>query len=77
MASRRETLMNLTSSLNPAGSGLNLAELTSRVRRWSAQRNKAARLRVELESYSDRQLIDLGISRADIPAIAAGEWRRG
>ncbi len=68
--------MNLTMSFTPARGSLNLTETASRLRRWTARRNEVARVRVELESYTDRQLVDLGISRSDIPAIAAGEWRR-
>lgn len=69
--------MNLTMSFTPARGSVNLVELTGRVRCWMARRNEIARVRVELESYTDRQLVDLGISRADIPAVATGEWCRG
>ncbi len=68
--------MNLTMSFTPARGSLNLVELTSRLRRWNVRRHEIARVRVELDSYTDRQLVDLGISRSDIPAVAAGEWRR-
>ena len=68
--------MPITMSFVPASGGSILAELSGRVRRGIARRAEIARLRVELESYSDRQLVDLGISRSDIPAVAAGEWRR-
>ncbi len=68
--------MNLTMSFTPARGSLSLVELTNRLRAWNARRNEAARVRVELDGYTDRQLIDLGISRSDIPAVAAGEWRR-
>lgn len=53
-----------------------LAGFTSRFNSWRARRADVARLSAELFSYSDRQLCDLGVSRSDIPAIAAGEWRR-
>ena len=68
--------MNLTMSFTPARGSLNLVELPSRLRRWNVRRNEMARVRLELDGYTDRQLIDLGISRSDIPAVAAGEWRR-
>lgn len=39
-------------------------------------RRARARARMELESYTDRQLQDLGLSRADIPAVVAGQYGR-
>ena len=47
--------------------------------RYRAFRNASleqARIRRELESYSDRQLSDLGLSRLDIAAVAAGHFAR-
>ena len=41
-------------------------------RRTLTERRQRAQAQRELEAYSDRQLQDLGISRADIPAVAAG-----
>ena len=38
---------------------------------WAARRAKAAEVAKELESYTDRELTDLGISRHEIPRIAA------
>ncbi len=40
-----------------------------------ASRNRA-RIRRELMTYTDHQLADLGLSRGDIPAVAAGTYRR-
>ncbi|HTI03247.1 MAG TPA: hypothetical protein VL752_20070 [Acidisoma sp.] len=37
------------------------------------ERRRIAR---ELETYSDEELAELGFSRLDIPAIAAGTYRR-
>ncbi|GAB0117508.1 DUF1127 domain-containing protein [Acidisoma sp. 7E03] len=37
------------------------------------ERRRIAR---ELETYSDEQLAELGFSRFDIPAVAAGTYRR-
>ncbi len=53
-----------------------MAFLTQRYRAFRIQQTERARIRRELESYSDRQLLDLGISRADIPSVAAGEYAR-
>ncbi len=53
-----------------------LASLTSRFNAWRARRAEVARITVELSNYSERQLNDLGISRCDIPTVAAGQWRR-
>ncbi|WP_419730741.1 DUF1127 domain-containing protein [Lichenicola sp.] len=40
------------------------------------QHRKRARVRNELYCYSDRELSDLGFSRSDIPAVAAGQYTR-
>lgn len=37
------------------------------------ERRRIAR---ELETYSDEELAELGFSRLDIPAVAAGTYRR-
>ncbi|TCT04176.1 uncharacterized protein DUF1127 [Tepidamorphus gemmatus] len=41
-----------------------------------AAAREAARVRRELGALSDRELADIGIMRADIPAIAAGIYQR-
>jgi uncharacterized protein YjiS (DUF1127 family) len=38
-----------------------------------AERSKISR---ELNMYSDRDLLELGLSRGDIPAVASGTYRR-
>lgn len=43
--------------------------------RFAAAR-EAGRVRRELGALSDRELLDIGIMRADIPAIAAGIYQR-
>jgi uncharacterized protein YjiS (DUF1127 family) len=46
---------------------------------FSARRkqiSERARIRRELETYSDRELADLGIGRADIEAVASGQFTR-
>ena len=46
---------------------------------FTARRKQAterARIRRELETYSDRELSDIGITRSDIEAIASGRYSR-
>lgn len=65
----------LASFGTPVGVGL-----FSNIRtQFAARRRRAlerARLRRELESYSDRQLSELGMSRFDIPAVLDGQFGR-
>lgn len=56
-------------------SGL-VVSLLERVRSYRHQNAEQNRIRMELESYSDRQLADLGISRGDIRSIAEREDMR-
>ena len=52
---------------------------SERLHRFAAWREKQAyraRIARELRSYSDRELFDLGIQRADIPAVVNGTYRR-
>ncbi len=60
----------------PVSSAGGLTLLAQSYRGFRARMAERARIRRELDSYTDRQLLDLGISRADIPAIAAGDYRR-
>jgi len=41
-----------------------------------AERAERLRMARELDSYSDRELGELGFSRADLPLIAAGTYQR-
>ena len=52
------------------------ASLKDRFLAWRERRRERARIARELLSYTDRELFDLGISRADIPAILDGTYRR-
>ncbi len=52
------------------------ASLKARLLAWRERRRERARIARELLSYTDRELFDLGISRADIPAILDGTYRR-
>jgi len=46
------------------------------IRAWRAERSRQAETARELASYTDRELFDLGIQRADFPAIIKGTYRR-
>jgi uncharacterized protein YjiS (DUF1127 family) len=73
-----ESFMNAaTTRLLASNAPMSLAGITSRYQAWRTRRAEIARITTELSSYSERQLCDLGISRSDIPTIAAGQWRRG
>lgn len=52
------------------------AETTQRFGEWRAKRASRARVARELATYTDRELFDLGITRADIPAVINGTFRR-
>lgn len=54
-----------------------LHNLGLRWQRSKAQRQEIARITRELQSSTDRQLGDLGLSRADIPDVARGMFRAG
>lgn len=41
-----------------------------------AERRERVQMARELDSYSDRDLAELGFSRADLPQIVAGTYRR-
>jgi uncharacterized protein YjiS (DUF1127 family) len=43
---------------------------------WLAERRRAARTKRELMAYSDRELADMGLTRADIPRVARGQLTR-
>jgi uncharacterized protein YjiS (DUF1127 family) len=43
---------------------------------WRAARRQQSRLLRELSESTDRQLWDMGLSRADIPAVVRGAYRR-
>ncbi len=53
-----------------------MRSLRSTVGKTLEQRRVRARARHELEAYSDRQLMDLGVSRSDIPSIVDGTFAR-
>jgi uncharacterized protein YjiS (DUF1127 family) len=47
----------------------------ARVAAWRVSRNRQSRLLRELSESTDRQLWDMGLSRADIPAVVRGAYR--
>ena len=53
-----------------------VAERRERFAAWRAKRAYRARIALELNSYTDRELFDLGIQRADIPAVLNGTFKR-
>ncbi len=50
--------------------------LLGRWRYARARRRRVARFTRELQAYTDRELHELGLDRADIPAVARGTYRR-
>jgi uncharacterized protein YjiS (DUF1127 family) len=53
-----------------------VAERRERFAEWRKTRARLARVARELNSYTDRELFDLGIQRADFAAILNGTYRR-
>ena len=51
-------------------------ELSLKWQRAKMEREQIFRITQDLERCSERQLADLGLSRADIPAVARGTYRR-
>jgi uncharacterized protein YjiS (DUF1127 family) len=46
------------------------------VRAEQAAHRERSRISYELSTYSDRELAELGLGRGEIPAVAAGLYRR-
>ena len=53
-----------------------LQRFEQRRQRAKARNQEISRITYELEASTDRQLRDLGISRADIASVANGTYRR-
>ena len=76
--------MSFLSSILPDGAngsgdvGLGAArrQLVRRWHRHAAERRRIAQHTRELESYTDRELAELGLDRSDIPAVARGTYER-
>lgn len=62
----------------PAAQGLSQAvqSLSLRFQAYRAAMRERGRITRELSTYSDDELGELGFSRHDIPAVAAGTYRR-
>ena len=53
-----------------------VTERRERLAAWRAKRAYRAQITRELNTYTDRELFDLGIQRGDIPAVVNGTFRR-
>jgi uncharacterized protein YjiS (DUF1127 family) len=60
--------------MTPAG--VALGRMVARLDTWLFERRQRSDLRRTLTLMGDRDLRDLGISRADFPAIMDGSYRR-
>ena len=58
----------------PLGAGALLRDLAALFSARRVRMAERARIRRELESYSDRDLRDIGIVRSDIDSIASGRY---
>jgi uncharacterized protein YjiS (DUF1127 family) len=58
------------------GSAVKLHSLGRKVDAWLANRERAAKDRVALSHMSDRELHDIGISRASVGPVSSGHWLR-
>jgi uncharacterized protein YjiS (DUF1127 family) len=56
--------------------GVRLGHWVARLDAWLVRRRERAELVRTLRLMGDRDLRDLGISRADVPAIVEGVYRR-
>ena len=64
--------MNSVSALSrPVGA----ASLRQLLASWRERRVARLRIEGELNAHTDRQLAELGLSRSDIPTVAAGRYR--
>ena len=53
-----------------------LRALLQYLRAWHQGRRRAAADREALENMSDRELVDIGIPRGSVPAVAERAWLR-
>ncbi len=53
-----------------------IRSLTLRIEAYRAAARQRNRILRELSCYSDDELSELGFSRSDVPAVAAGTYRR-
>jgi uncharacterized protein YjiS (DUF1127 family) len=66
------------SNTSPADHGLaaRFHNLNLRFQAYRSEARERTRIMRELSTYSDDELCELGLSRCDIPAVAAGTYRR-
>jgi uncharacterized protein YjiS (DUF1127 family) len=69
------TALNGITFLGTSGSS-RLARLRANFTARRAEQRRRNRIVTELSRYTDRELADLGFSRADFPAIASGTYMR-
>ncbi len=55
--------------------GAGFGSIRARLKRWAEDRAVRHRLERELQSHSDRDLAELGMSRSDIPDVIRGTFR--
>lgn len=77
MATLSALLPSATAFRGVSALKLKQRELSRKWRRAKAEREQIFRITQELERCDDRHLADLGLSRADIPDVARGTYRRG
>jgi uncharacterized protein YjiS (DUF1127 family) len=70
-------MTNSISTFRPTTpTGAVMGRIVARLDNWLFQRRERAELVKTLSKMGDRDLRDLGISRADFPAIVQGVYRR-
>ncbi|MBV9656028.1 MAG: DUF1127 domain-containing protein [Acetobacteraceae bacterium] len=68
--------LNGANQLARVSGAATLAGLRARFAEHRAERARRKRLVFELSQYTERELADLGFSRADFPAILSGTYAR-
>ena len=58
------------------GLAAGLRGFSDHLQAYRAEARERSRIVRELSTYSDNELCELGLSRCDIPAVAAGTFRR-
>ena len=55
---------------------MQMESLARKYKAWRVQRQRRLKIVRQLSAYTDRDLLDLGFSRNDFPAIINGTYRR-
>ncbi len=66
---------SLTTQPRSGHAGVGFGSIGARFKRWADDRAVRRRLERELQSHSDRDLAELGMSRSDIPDVIRGTFR--